>query len=332
MLALGQNNIYDFRLQTLAEVQQMFGRLLQDKQKFLDLNVPVIPKMFTTLEALSKTSIEPSLNKPIQAFVEASLTLLDKDLMEIVYNDPTDKEMTDALSIELLLVSAATANIQGVNAYSDEEMLDILKGKDLPYYDDAIFVYTIRKSFEGNISNSIFSAMVKTLPGVDKTPDNIKMYYFDELFLLSSMLHSIWRHFLFLPVSDQQFLLQNYFYQSIILGVPVKFALQEAAKLAVSRREGDKMTRFLVESLLQGKETVPYQTLARDGKFTGDVFREYFTRSATEQINTLVLEKFVSDIYKGQEDAQFYSLWLREMLGIAWSIRSANILKVSYGR
>lgn len=332
MLALGQNNIYDFRLQTLAQVQQMLGQLIVEKQRFLDLNIPVIAKIFDSIEAINKTANEPNINKPIQAFHESAITFLDKDLLEIFYNDPKDKEMRDALSLELILVSAATGNVTGLSAYTDEEMLDILKGKEVPFYDDALFVYTLRKSFEGNVSNTLFSAMIKTLPGVATVPDNVKMYYWDEMFLLSVMLHAIWRHFLYLSQNDQLFLLQNYFYQSVIIGAPVKFELQETAKLAVSRRQGDGMGRFLIESLLSGKETVPSKTLMREGKITSDVFKDFMNKSANEAINTLVLEKFVSDMYRGQEDSEFFAAWLRETLSIVWSIRTGEILKINYGR
>lgn len=333
MLALGQNNIYDFRLQTLTQVQQMLMQLLQVKEQMLQHNVPVIEKMYHSLEALNATLLQPTMNKPIQAFHESALTFLDKDLMEIFYNDPLDQEMRDALSVELVLVSAATGNIPSLNVYTDEEMLEILKGNtELAYYDDSIFVYTLRKSFESNTSNTLFSSLTRTLPNVTKDPDNMKMYYWDDAFIMSMILHSIWKHFLFLPPNDQLFLLQNYYYQSIIIGVPVRFALQEAVKLGVSRREGEKVIRFLVESLLQGKETIPYNTFAREGKLTGDVIKEFFNKSTTEQINTLVQEKFVSDIYRGQEDNEFFAAWLREALSLAWSIRSNDILKVNYAR
>jgi hypothetical protein len=332
MLALGQNNIYDFRLQTLAQVQQMLGQLLVEKQRFLDLNIPVIAKMFDSIEALSKTATDTTLSKSIQAFNESAITFLDKDLLEIFYNDPTDQEMRDALSIELVLVSAATGNITGLTPYTDEEMLEILKNKEIPYYNDALFVYTLRKSFENNTSNALFSAMVKILPGSAKVADNVRMYYWDEIFVQTMMLHSIWRHFLYLSPNDQQFLLQNYFYQSIIVGVPVKVAVQEAGKFAVSRREGEKMGRFLMEMLLEGKESIPLKTLMREGKLTGLVFKDFIQKSATEKINTLVLEKFVSDMYRGQEDAEYFALWLRETLSLVWNIRTADILKINYGR
>lgn len=327
MLALGQNNLYDYRLQSLNDVQQMLTTLLDAKEKMLAQNIPVIAKMYGYLEAIDKTANEQTVNKPLLALYQAAISFLDKDLMEIFLNDPTDKTMRDALSLELLHVSASTGNLPLAKAYTPEELQEIIKGRGEAFYDDVIFVSTLRQLFESNVSGSLFSALLKTLPASVTDPDNQRMYYWDDAFILAVMLHTIWRHFFLLSATDQQFLLQNYFYQSIVVGVPIRFALSEALKRAKAKGEQEKTLRLFRESILTGKENIPQNTMLRQGKLVGDVVKEFINKSATEQINTLVQEKYISDMYRGQEDNTFFALWMRELLSIVSQLKSGDITK-----
>lgn len=328
MLALGENNLYDFRLQTLTDVEQLLLRFKNEKERMMQTNIAVMPKIYAYLEVIEKTLNSQITNKPLLALNQAAIGFLDKDLMEIVLNDPTDKEMRDALSLELVLVGAAiNAPLQAITPYTPEDMQAVLKGKEDVYYDDIVFTYSLRQFFEANVSGSLFSLMVKTLPSVLKEPENLKTYYWSDAFVLTMLLHSIWRHFFLLPQVDQQFILQNYFYQSIVLGVPVKFALQETLQRASVKGEGEKMVRFLRENLALGKETIPTTIDTAQGKTVADVSTEFLTKAATEQINTLVQEKYISDMYRGQIDNEYFSFWLRQALTIIWQLKSGDIFK-----
>ncbi len=327
MLALGQNNLYDFRLQTLTDVQQMLSQLIVAKSKMMELNIPVITKMYGYLETIVATSNQNITNKPIAAMHQSAIAFLDKDLLEIFLNDPTDQDMRDALSLELTFVSAATRNLVNIHAYSEEEMISIVKGKQEVPYDDLLFIYTLRDFIESSVSGAVFSALVKSLPAVEKQPDNMTPYFWDEAFMLSIILHSVWRHYFLLSDNEKLFLLQNYFYQSIVLGIPVRLALSESLKRDAALGKGDVSLRFTRETLFEGKETIPTTTMTRQGRKVSVILKEYNQKSATEQISTLIQEKYIADIYRGQEDSIFFSEWLREALIICSRLKTGDILK-----
>ncbi len=326
MLTLGQNNLYDFRVHTLADVERVLGQIISVKEKMLALNVPVIQKMYTSLELIQNTLAQEVSNKQMLAFNQAVVSFLDKDLFEIFLNDPLDEEMRYNMSMQLMFVSVATGNVSSIKPYTEGEMEEILRGKGDAYYDELIFLATLRNFFSANISGNIFSLLTKTLPSVIKDPDNVKLYYWNDAFFLSVMLHSIWRHFFLLSSVDQQFILQNYLYQSIVLGVPVRFALQEALVRSSVANGKDQMIRFLREHIGLGKEIVPSNILTAQGKTVGELTKEFLNKASTEQINTLIQEKFITDIYRGQEDGDFFSAWLRELLTLVWQLKSGNIV------
>lgn len=328
MLALGENNLYDYRLQTLTDVQGVLSKLLAAKEQMLSQNNEVINKIYTSFESIQKVLNEKTPSTPLQAWNESMIGFLDKDLMEIFLNDPTDVEMRYALSLELKFIEAATnTGTTPVNPYTEEEMSLILKGKGDAFYDDFLFVFTLRQLLEANVSGTIFSLLVKTFRPIEENSDNTRSLYWNDAFVFSAVLHSIWRHFFLLSEVEQQFILQNYFYQSIVLGVPVRFALRETLIRASVKGKTEKTLQSFRESISVGKETIPTNILTAQGKTVGAVMREFVTKMATEQINTLVQEKYISEVYRGQQDNEFFAAWLRETLTTIAQLKSGEILK-----
>jgi len=327
MLALGKNNLYDYRIQSLTQVEQALVQLLAAKEKMMGLNIESMGKFYEYMESLHLSLNTPIKDKPLLALTQAAIGFLDKDLLEIFLNDPTDESMRDNVAVELLFVAAATDNIKEAQTYTEEQMEQVLKGNDAVIYDDVVFVSSLRKFFQANISKELFSQMTKTLPSVVKEPENMKMYYWDDAFVLGMMLHGIWRHFFLLTSVDQQFLLQNYLYQSIVLGVPVRLGIRDAIQRASVKGELEKTVRFFRENLALGKESIPTNTLSGEGIPLGQVVKNFLTKVATEQINTLVQEKYISDMYRGKEDNEFFSAWLREVLTVVWQLKTGDIVK-----
>lgn len=330
MLALGQNNLYDFRLQTLTDVDQVLLRVLDQKERLLSLGEPAIEKMLGYFEVINTVASTPPPGKAMRALHDTAISFLDKDLIEIFLKDPGDVEVRNAVSVQLLFVSAMTNTLKvTITPYTEEEMIEILKGKQgVSYYDDLNFIYTLRQIFEANVSPNIFSLMTKSLAPVVDESNTIQLYFWSDAFILTSLLHTIWRHFSLLSESDQQFLLQNYFYQSIVVGIPVRFYISDACKRASSQGTAEKTFRFFRENLLSGKESLPNDTLMRQGQTLGTVVKEFTQKAAAEQINTLVQEKLIAERYRGQADSSFFSDWLREVLTTVSQLASGDILKV----
>ncbi len=324
MYTLGQRKLYDFRMQSLSEVQAVLTSLLNERKRLEATGIATFGKMYKYIEPLHAIAMMgDSKDAPLLIVDQFLLTFLDADLVKEVLLHPDDADLRNALAIQLGFIAAGTNNIPNIDSYTDEELKLIFKG-DGSFYDEAVFVYTLREMVSGQPDSSIISALFATLRPVTELDDIEAKYFWDDAFVLSMMLHVIWKNIGVLSNLEQQTLLQNYFYRAIVAGVPVRVWLAEAAE-----ERPETMIQWS-QMLSRSREHVPTNTRERTGEAFSSLVNRYLAEVLGEQISTLAQEKFLKTVYQNQPNKEVYSVWLREALVIVYHVKNGDLLEYSY--
>ncbi len=325
MPTLGQRKFYDFRMQSLSEVQTALTKLLNERARVEALKLPVaIEKFYQYAGSLQQLSMAgEDKNQPLLLVDQFILTYFDPELVDAFLQTPTDVELYTALSFQLGYLSAATNRTPNLKSYTDEEMKEILRGEG-SYYDETVFLHTLREIIEGSPDQSVVAALLATLPPVRDMADVDSVYFWDEALLLGMMLHTVWKHAGLLKSQDQQKLMQNYFYRAIVAGVPVRVWLTE-----VVEEKSDIMLQWS-QMLSRNREHVITNTSEQTGEPFADVIRRYLAAVLSEEISTLAQEKFLKDLYGSQPNKDVYSVWMREALSVVYHIKNQDLLEYSY--
>lgn len=324
MVEGGQKSIYRLSLQSWKKVQAVLARLLERRGEVAALNLPLTEVFYQYVTALSVRANEPDDGSPLFTIDREIIRLLEVDMVEEFLRDPTDDIIRDNLSIELRLLACAINSAQGITPYTLDEFKAVLLG-EVGFYNDSIFLFTLRHAMESAGGQEYASLLVSTLPLANAPLDLEDRYWWDETLLLATSLHLIWRFFPTLGLAKQEALLQHYFYRSLVIGVPVRRWLQEA--LGVTGEELlAEINKSFIEFLKDSYESVPLNIEATAGKNLADVYREYLPKVYNEGIGILVQEKFITDMYKGSSVGEVCLSWLREALNIFFHLKREDIV------
>lgn len=323
-------NFFFFRLQSLDDVKQALADLALEKKRETKIGEIILEKNYTYLAALRQAAEREGEGELLAAVNRELIGFLQPVLAKRFLAKPASLEERNNVTFQLIMLAAATGNLGNFNAapYSPEELSGITAGAGT-YYDDLTFVHTIGRILAGNEQASYARIIVSTLPVSDQPAGLAKNYYWDDAFIFALLLQAAWQSFIFLTADQQQILLQNYFYLSIVAGVPVRAWLTE---LFLARAEGvdyQRLSEIFFRMVEYGKELVPIDTETMAAKPLAEILKAYLAIVYHEEITTLAQEKFIADIYDGQPFGRRYSEWLREALSVARLLKKGELAAVA---
>lgn len=324
---LGQHRLYDFRLQTEKDWSDALAALVQNQPALGNMGVPIFEKMYKYINAIAGAYTNPPTHIPKLALQNTVLSFLDKETIREFLEDPIDQEIRDALSIQLIMMASAlhVSPIE-IHSYTNEELDLILKGEGL--YDDGFFALTVHDIISDDLELDDPAKLVRTLLPLKDQEDRDRQFFWNDAFMFSLMMHGVWKTFPNLNDNDQQFLLQNYFYQGIVCGAPVRFSLQEAAMQQNAGGKGQAAIANYLRVLSENKEFIPLNTDNFQGKKLSILVPEFLGKVAGgEEIGTIAQERYINSYYRDQVNRDAYSAWLREALSIILRLRNGNIVE-----
>jgi len=234
-----------------------------------------------------------------------------------------DPELVIALSVEISLVAAATGNMKGITPYTFEEFKAVLAGTDAIYH-DIIFVHTLRSLIGGPGNQEYAAHILKALPGKTSREDNYAGYFWDSALVFSLLLQAAWRFFPSLPSVSQQYLLQNYFYQALASGVPVRYWL--GAALDRGPVGGSRtLSNFFVQAVTGSREEVVLNPIAGEGRNLTEFVRGYFRGLTANELPAIAQEKYLNSFYADPELREAFGPWARELLTIMVLLKDGAI-------
>ncbi len=325
-LKLGAQKLYTFYSQPQNEVVLALNELVAAEDR-LELFTPNSKGIYGVAENLSK-QLQNTSNGLLVKIDKVLISLISVDLIKSFIANPSDQELLNSLSSQIFLVSAATDNLspdlKEIKPYNDEEISLILAGK-LPYYDDILFVYTLRQIITGAASTSYVGKLLNSLPAATKEDDyEGAQFYWLEVLVSSLIIQMAWAYFRDLSISDHKFLLQNYFYQSVVVGVPVRDRLLMAYN-GLNAQELDKEFDGLIRTLDYNGEFIPTTSEAVSGVKVQEAVHQVFALVYEADIKTFAQEKFIADFYQNEPNTQAVQNWLRELLRLVIGLHQHSL-------
>lgn len=324
MPVLGQHKIYDFRKQTLQDVRDVLLGLIEIKDEIVSKDIVGINKIFQYAEAINASASKENTDDTLEMIIDKEvIRFLDAGIIAQFIADPNDDENREAMSIQLAMVATATHSLKlDIPPYTKDELRAIFKGEG-SFYNDLNFVSTLRHILSEGTDGEIGELLLHSLPSIENSEDVAMTFLWDEAVIFSMILQTVWSLLPVLNGESQKFLIQNYFYFSTVIGVPVRIWIQDFLNNA---EDFGKATTALVRSLDENNESVPLNDEDETGKSLVNIFKEYVSKVYGEQIAALEQEKFIEGIYPEQKDSNVYSPWLRETLNIVQHLRKGDIL------
>lgn len=327
MAVLEQRTMYLFRSQPWADTLSALPGLLGAHAALEQKKVPNIAPLLNRLELINKTAIATEGQAGTLRLIERELIrFLDTANVDLFMAHPEDKKLYDELAGEVMFIAAATGNDPGlwsVAPYTNEELTQVFAG-NVSFYDETVFLHTLRNVLITPGSRALAELFFYALPAAHGEPNTVEFHWWDDAFVFSSLLQVVWYLFPFLDFAEQRFLLQNYFYQAGVLGVPVRNYLAEVLKvLSVDRRAA--MSDFYFEAVSDNKENIPVNFETWQGQPFFDLIKKYLALAYTQELGLLEQEKFITDLYQGQAIAAAMGGWLREALNIVWHLKRHDL-------
>lgn len=314
-LNLGAQKIYTFFSQPVPSVVSALDNFVFQKEKH-ELFNEGFREIYDVAEVLKKKLNEPTGYKAM--FDSGTIALINEDLLKAYISNPSDKELLSVLASQILMVASASDTaemMKNIKPYDEEDMQLILQGK-FEFYDDGVFVYSLRKMLdETNVSAQLISKLLNSLPPAPKEEEyaDEKHFWLDCL-IKKMMLQLVWKNFDVLSTSDQKFLIQNYFYISMVMGIPVNELLQKI--------DDQEVYANILKLLEYNYEIIPLSAEGSFGIGLIETMHEFNSISYQEKINTFAKEKFIKSFYEGEEKTEAMQNWLRQLLTVFVTLRS----------
>lgn len=322
-MATVEHNLFEYRLQPIEKVIAAL-EAAEDAYEAIRVKGPIVERMYRYIFVIYEEALrQPPADSLVMAHREL-IRFLDADLLQDFIKNPDDKPTRDVLSGQLAMIAAATTTAPNVEPYDAAELQKAIKGQS-NVYNDITFLSTLHRVLHGGDDVAqYYSVLFGLLPAVN--PDGIAQEYgWEEALLFAALVHAVWSGFVKLTSERQQFLLQNYYFQAIVVGVPVRSYFQDFSVSNPKLTPTDQMS--LLERLLDAnREFVPTKTAGVEGRPFVDVLREYMAALYSGEVSTLAQEKTVAAFYRGQNNAEMFTGWLRESLNIIYHLQRHDLV------
>lgn len=324
---LGAQKIHSFFSQPVDQVILALNELASNKDR-LELFTPNSKGMYEVAAALAAQGKDFGQVGLLGKIDRSLISSISISLIKGFIANPGDKDLLESLSSQIFIIAAATDNLPGalqeIKPYDDEEMGMILEGR-LSYYDDILFVYTLRQIVTGAISSSYIFKFLNSLPSAPTAEEYEENKYFWLDALIESMiLQAAWAYYLDMSAVDRKFLLQNYLYHSLVVGVPVEDRIR-ATLQDLDAQEFNKECDSIIKLLDYSLEFVPHTAEAVSGVKISEIIHEFLPLIYQEKIQTFAQEKFITDFYQNEKNSAPLQGWLRDLLRLVLGLHQHTL-------
>jgi len=224
------------------------------------------------------------------------------------------------MSSQFVLIAEALGVNTGLASYNPEKLIEFFEGKleDYSYFD---LVKTCREVTFGEKEwrDLSFSAIDFLGFYIENNETEVKEYH---LLIITVLLQVIYQRFERLSLEERKFVLQNYFYQAIILGIPVKEKLAETLKETQDLIWFARITRENILFLNDSKEKVAVFSGGND-KLLGELFVSYKVfKDGGGSVIDFINNNFglISELDKK------YTIWLEKTLEIYTQLNEGTLI------
>lgn len=281
-------------------------------------------------ELLYNFNADTSIIDPDVILVNKQLIkFLDLNLVDKFLQNTQDENLTEEILFQLDLLYVATGAKPGMNSYKATTLQDIILGKiKEDQIDTSRMLYTLSKVSQGNDLRDLSLPILDILnQHKDRT-----VYSLDEILLYFLFLDIAWKSVQNIPKDGQILLFSYYFYQSIVLGVPVKeYVSRELYKTSVPFdffllcKRWSEYIEENGESIMikeNGSESSSFFELVQkfEGLTGGKGFEDGYVKN-----------NFLQQLYGQEKNRDYLAVWLGEALYIYYHLQQADLIKNNVG-
>lgn len=324
----------NYKFQTFEEVAEEFLKFTE----FFTQNINedtrgVLAEQIIGINELLKTVKESGGKFELADFESGAIGLLEinllkelKDSVLSVADYDGAAPMLKKLSYEIEAISVVlglAVSIPVVYSIEDINKLSAAKGNQ---YDFVRLLRTIVESMNNEDSRDMAMAL---LPKFDWVFSNENMENsWGETFILMLLTNLVFNNLVKFSDELRAEILRKYFYRGIILGAPVRKAIENAlyeTENVVSYVLTDK---FLFDAMLLNIEMVPTDLV---GKSFNVVLSDYLNWAGNARYDDKKISEYVKEMYKKNPNKNFLEVWLTEALSIGVHLRAADLIKSNAG-
>lgn len=306
-MASERRPLYEYCLPHLTEARRLLSDILEKQSQLYNFWSPG-SKFYNYVKFLFDT-VSNSHDAINTTRYNSLINFLDINAAAGLFSSSFDSAARDNLTEQILLLYLAFGGeVVGMEPYNSDEIGLILDGK-FDYYSDEVMAHTLSKLWMDGSDEIEVNAMFRVLTPV---VDNYRPWNnIDRVSGLIEVLvsHNLWSAWFGLSEVQRRQLLHDYFYLSIVAGVPVLEWFKVYAKSAPA---DEKVLEKISGEIINNNETMPPFGGKEEVKFI-DILKRYAAGSGG--IGGFEQEKFLDDLFRGEKRKGPYSQWLRQAFG-----------------
>ncbi len=305
--------IYKYFYQNIAEIDKKladlsafnFATFLNSDDNLLFVN---------RLQLLSDNFLKKVLNEYL--WLDKQLfNFLDLDLINQFLSSP-DKDKINLLSDNIKIISSAIGEEDNLDRYNVDEIISCinLSKKDFDFFS---IINSLRQELFDQHNRDLIKAIFNYLQKVELYRD----WEIKELVVFVLLLNIIWKNFDFLLPVEQSYLLNLFFYISVLIGIPVASILKNSIYQTSNPVDFVVKNKFLADALDKNIEIIPVDKNIQQVADLGEVFKIFLALNQEPS-------GFVRNSY--QADQKVLSDSLVEVLIVYYGLKNANLIDKNY--
>ena len=323
-----EHNIFEYHLEPIETIKAALARI-EDDYEILRGGGPIMERIYRYIFKINEELYRQPENDALVLAHRGIIQFLRPEVIDALRTNPGDKITRDEASFHLAMVGAAATLVPDVVPYDTIELQLVVKG-DKNLYNPTIILSTLHHLMHGGNSaedaevTKVYAQIVVGSLFPAQSQGEVVEYGWIEALVYSTVLQAVWCNFSLLTPDRQQFLLQNYYYQAIVNGVPVREHLKNFLLSSPNKEAAEAVFERSIEN---NREVVPVKIGGTEGRLFVEVLKEYIAALYSGTISTLAQEKVLLNFYKGQEGVEIYTAWLREAFGIYYHLKRRDFLR-----
>jgi len=316
-------------LQSYENVESLILRLADIAYK---LTLPVGDTFWFLVQGIREEIINKDPLHPEWRIKEKIISLIEVNLLTgalrsnqtagIGYNP--DAELQNQLDC----VGAFLRLLPDQEIYEPAKMLECFINKDQDFDP-----YNLIRSFRSNWNNEKMHDFIMYIVDFicEKEVSAITEYSWYDNLTFTLILHSAYNQFSRLDRDRQGNLLKNYFYRGIIVNAPVKPALSDYLYSTTDIDGYLLEDKFILDNLKENSESVLINLMNNVRRELKVLWGNYLANTGAELESGYQLAEFVEQVYANQKNADRFSFWLREAVGLFVKIKEADLIDHNLG-
>jgi hypothetical protein len=277
-------------------------------------------------------SKEPGVSEIDRKINKQLFQLVDVDLIASFIDNPEEEAIANELEVELGLIASALGLLEGQDVYPEVVMYEILSFRnsdakiDIPTY-----INSLREYVDGGDRLEVIQAAIAHLGLVYENEDFYQGATWLDALIITLLLDIVWTGYGSLSPEGKKILLTNYLHTSVVLGVPIEYLLDQFfVNQTRTIIDMGVEAALLSRAVKENTEQIVVNTTTGDQKALSVIFKEIDQLAEKSDDSGFAVQKYIKNIYAGQEYGDEHTSWMRQLLHVYARIQNGGFIQENY--